>query len=93
MVLYWIITNRELSDFNKVGKLSKEEFILAMYLIKEKMGGKELPKKLEIGYIPPKFRVNTASLISPISSVNHADAIPPITQSTIINSKLFLLKL
>ena len=56
---------RELSDFDKSGKLSREEFIIAMFLIKEKMGGKELPAKLGIEYIPPKLRSIRASVTSP----------------------------
>jgi hypothetical protein len=74
-----VITNRELSDFDKQGKLAKEQFILAMYLIKETMGGKELPKKLSIEYIPLKFRRESA----PVKSRNPSQVVPTAGQATI----------
>jgi hypothetical protein len=46
----------DLSDIQKAGKLSKDEFALAMFLIKEKMAGKELPIVLPIEYVPPALR-------------------------------------
>jgi hypothetical protein len=80
--LILVITNRELSDFDKQGKLAKEQFILALYLIKEKMGGKELPTKLSIEYIPMKFRRKHA----PVKSRNSSEVesiIPAAAQATI----------
>jgi hypothetical protein len=52
-----------------------------MYLIKEKMGGKEIPTKLSIEYIPLKFRVKE----SPVVSRNPSEAeliIPAAVQAT-----------
>ena len=46
----------ELSDIQKSGRLSKDEFALAMYLIKEKMAGKEFPIVLPVEYVPPALR-------------------------------------
>uniref|UniRef100_A0A8C6JDB8 Intersectin-1 n=1 Tax=Melopsittacus undulatus TaxID=13146 RepID=A0A8C6JDB8_MELUD len=46
-----------LSDIDQDGKLTAEEFILAMHLIDVAMSGQPLPPVLPPEYIPPSFRV------------------------------------
>ncbi|XP_038262511.1 intersectin-1 isoform X5 [Dermochelys coriacea] len=59
-----------LSDIDQDGKLTAEEFILAMHLIDVAMSGQPLPPALPPEYIPPSFRrVRSGSGISVISSV------------------------
>lgn len=48
--------NRNLSDIDQDGKLTAEEFILAMHLIDMAMSGQPLPPVLSPEYIPPSFR-------------------------------------
>uniref|UniRef100_G1PYE2 Intersectin 1 n=1 Tax=Myotis lucifugus TaxID=59463 RepID=G1PYE2_MYOLU len=45
-----------LSDIDQDGKLTAEEFILAMHLIDVAMAGQPLPPVLPAEYIPPSFR-------------------------------------
>ncbi|KAJ8683439.1 hypothetical protein QAD02_019231 [Eretmocerus hayati] len=45
-----------LCDIAQSGKLNNEQFALAMWLIKEKLSGAEIPNKLTPGMIPPSFR-------------------------------------
>lgn len=47
---------RSLSDIDQDGKLTAEEFILAMHLIDMAMSGLPLPPVLPADYIPPTFR-------------------------------------
>ncbi|XP_028941371.1 intersectin-1 isoform X3 [Antrostomus carolinensis] len=59
-----------LSDIDQDGKLTAEEFILAMHLIDVAMSGQPLPPVLPPEYIPPSFRrVRSGSGISAVSSV------------------------
>uniref|UniRef100_A0A8B9GG92 Intersectin-1 n=1 Tax=Amazona collaria TaxID=241587 RepID=A0A8B9GG92_9PSIT len=46
-----------LSDIDQDGKLTAEEFILAMHLIDVAMSGQPLPPVLPAEYIPPSFRL------------------------------------
>nr|XP_033805462.1 intersectin-1 isoform X1 [Geotrypetes seraphini] len=58
-----------LSDIDQDGKLTAEEFILAMHLIDVAMSGQSLPPVLPPEYIPPSFRrVRSGSGISNVSS-------------------------
>ena len=45
-----------LSDIDKDGFLDCDEFALAMHLIKIKLSGHDLPNKLPMHLIPPKYR-------------------------------------
>jgi hypothetical protein len=49
---------RNLSDIDQDGKLTAEEFILAMHLIDMAMSGLPLPPILPPDFIPPTFRYN-----------------------------------
>lgn len=52
----WIDSCRSLSDIDQDGKLTAEEFILAMHLIDMAMSGLPLPPVLPPDYLPPTFR-------------------------------------
>ncbi|EMP32269.1 Intersectin-1, partial [Chelonia mydas] len=68
---------RNLSDIDQDGKLTAEEFILAMHLIDVAMSGQPLPPVLPPEYIPPSFRrVRSGSGISVISSVSVDQRLP-----------------
>uniref|UniRef100_A0A8D0H951 Intersectin-1 n=1 Tax=Sphenodon punctatus TaxID=8508 RepID=A0A8D0H951_SPHPU len=66
-----------LSDIDQDGKLTAEEFILAMHLIDVAMSGQPLPPVLPPEYIPPSFRrVRSGSGISVTSSVSVDQRLP-----------------
>ncbi|XP_075053313.1 intersectin-1 isoform X5 [Mixophyes fleayi] len=66
-----------LSDIDQDGKLTAEEFILAMHLIDVAMSGQTLPPVLPADYIPPSFRrVRSGSGISLMSSVSVDQRLP-----------------
>ncbi|KAM4888308.1 intersectin-1 isoform 3-T3 [Thomomys bottae] len=66
-----------LSDIDQDGKLTAEEFILAMHLIDVAMSGQPLPPVLPPEYIPPSFRrVRSGSGISVISSSSVDQRLP-----------------
>ncbi|XP_045140771.1 intersectin-1 isoform X5 [Echinops telfairi] len=66
-----------LSDIDQDGKLTAEEFILAMHLIDVAMSGQPLPPALPPEYIPPSFRrVRSGSGISSISSSSVDQRLP-----------------
>ncbi|XP_075449154.1 intersectin-1 [Ascaphus truei] len=66
-----------LSDIDQDGKLTAEEFILAMHLIDVAMSGQPLPSVLPPDYIPPSFRrVRSGSGISLMSSVSVDQRLP-----------------
>ncbi|XP_063812564.1 intersectin-1 isoform X3 [Pseudophryne corroboree] len=66
-----------LSDIDQDGKLTAEEFILAMHLIDVAMSGQTLPPVLPPEYIPPSFRrVRSGSGISMMSSVSVDQRLP-----------------
>ncbi|XP_063067852.1 intersectin-1 isoform X2 [Engraulis encrasicolus] len=68
-----------LSDIDQDGKLTAEEFILAMHLIDMAMSGLPLPPLLPPDFIPPTFRRyrsgSGASLTSTLSTGSHCDYI------------------
>uniref|UniRef100_A0A8B9J1L0 Intersectin-1 n=1 Tax=Amazona collaria TaxID=241587 RepID=A0A8B9J1L0_9PSIT len=66
-----------LSDIDQDGKLTAEEFILAMHLIDVAMSGQPLPPVLPAEYIPPSFRrVRSGSGISAGSSASADQRLP-----------------
>ncbi|XP_065508432.1 intersectin-1 isoform X5 [Caloenas nicobarica] len=66
-----------LSDIDQDGKLTAEEFILAMHLIDVAMSSQPLPPVLPPEFIPPSFRrVRSGSGISAVSSVSVDQKLP-----------------
>ncbi|XP_066226387.1 intersectin-1 isoform X3 [Saccopteryx leptura] len=66
-----------LSDIDQDGKLTAEEFILAMHLIDVAMSGQPLPPVLPPEYIPPSFRrVRSGSGVSVMSSTSVDQRLP-----------------
>ncbi|XP_070606478.1 intersectin-1 isoform X2 [Erythrolamprus reginae] len=65
-----------LSDIDQDGKLTAEEFILAMHLIDMAMSGQPLPPVLSPEYIPPSFRVRSGSGASVTSSMSVEQRLP-----------------
>ncbi|XP_010606988.1 intersectin-1 isoform X4 [Fukomys damarensis] len=66
-----------LSDIDQDGKLTAEEFILAMHLIDVAMSGQPLPPVLPPEYIPPSFRrVRSGSGMSVVSSSSLDQRLP-----------------
>ncbi|KAL3971707.1 carboxypeptidase N regulatory subunit [Sarotherodon galilaeus] len=56
-----------LSDIDQDGKLTAEEFILAMHLIDMAMSGLPLPPVLPPDYLPPSFSINSALIFKKVS--------------------------
>lgn len=63
----------ELADISKSGKLTREEFYIAMHLIRQKKSGMELPLTLPACLVPPSYRVanitNSVASNSPPSAM------------------------
>lgn len=47
------LLQRDLADIDCDGKLTKEEFAIAMYLVRGKLAGREIPTELPPSLIPP----------------------------------------
>ena len=45
--------HRDLADIDHDGQLTKEEFAVAMYLIRSKIAGKDIPQELPPSLMPP----------------------------------------
>ncbi|XP_036098818.1 intersectin-1 isoform X4 [Molossus molossus] len=80
-----------LSDIDQDGKLTAEEFILAMHLIDVAMSGQPLPPVLPPEYIPPSFRrVRASSGMSVGSSASVDQRLPeePVLEDEQLEKKL-----
>jgi epidermal growth factor receptor substrate 15 len=55
-LIMWVARGRDLADIRKEGKLNKDEFAVAMYLINKKLGGVDPPAVLPMSLIPPSLR-------------------------------------
>lgn len=55
---------RGLCDMGSSGKLNKEQFALAMWLIKQKLRGIEPPQNLTSDMIPPSMRQKEGIVVS-----------------------------
>jgi hypothetical protein len=64
-----LIIHRDLADIRKGGQLTKEEFAVAMFLINNKLAGKELPTALEQSMIPPNLRNSSGPAVPPQSQL------------------------
>jgi epidermal growth factor receptor substrate 15 len=49
---------RDLADINSDGRLTRDGFAIAMYLIHAKLAGKEIPASLPPSLVPPSMRAN-----------------------------------
>lgn len=67
----------DLADINSEGQLSRDEFAVAMYLIRQQRKGDQLPTTLPPSLIPPSLRTS-ANQAAPIASPQPA---PPVTRA------------
>ncbi|KAG5718666.1 hypothetical protein E4T56_gene16621 [Termitomyces sp. T112] len=51
----------DLADINNDGKLTRDGFAIAVYLIQKKLAGVDLPNALPLSLIPPSLRANASS--------------------------------
>ncbi|KAH7155049.1 hypothetical protein B0J13DRAFT_582212 [Dactylonectria estremocensis] len=68
----------DLSDINSQGQLNRDQFAVAMYLIRQQRGGRSvpLPSALPLNLVPPSFRNH----VRPPTATSAFDAPPPIVQ-------------
>jgi len=62
---------RALCDTRNIGKLTKDQFALAIYLIQQKLKGVDPPSKLPPEMIPPSIRRSSLVVCSSIVSQIH----------------------
>ena len=80
--------HRDLADLNNDGRLTRDGFAVALYLIQGKLAGKDIPTTLPASLIPPSMRaapVPTASPFQPPPSEPLRDLIwddPPSSSAT-----------
>ncbi|PCH38709.1 EF-hand [Wolfiporia cocos MD-104 SS10] len=81
----------DLADINSTGRLTREEFAVAMYLIRQKLNGQELPSTLPPSLVPPSLRsrpglpnralsqrsIGQASAVSSSTPPSFRDETPP----------------
>ncbi|KAI8943534.1 hypothetical protein NX059_001530 [Plenodomus lindquistii] len=70
----------DLADINSEGQLSKDEFAVAMYLIRQQRKGDPLPTTLPPSLIPPSLRT-AANQTVPIVPPQPAPPVPRVTKS------------
>lgn len=61
--LYFYLCFRSLCDTCQTGKLNKEQFALAMWLIKQKLRGIDPPASLTPDMIPPSMRKPSDTIV------------------------------
>ena len=61
---------RSLCDICQSGKLNKEQFALAMWLIKQRLRGVEPPQSLPPDMVPPSLRKPSESLVVSLKIVS-----------------------
>lgn len=64
---------RSLSDVDNDGRLSCEEFVLALYLCEQAKAGKPVPSTLPPDLIPPSLRRSRTSSIQSQGSIASAE--------------------
>ncbi|KAF9225784.1 EF-hand [Gyrodon lividus] len=52
----------DLADVNNEGRLTRDEFAIAMYLIQAKISGEEIPMTLPSSLVPPSMRLDDPSV-------------------------------
>ncbi|KAH7392975.1 hypothetical protein BKA66DRAFT_457315 [Pyrenochaeta sp. MPI-SDFR-AT-0127] len=70
----------DLADINSEGQLSKDEFAVAMYLIRQQRKGDQLPTTLPPSLIPPSLRT-AANQALPAAAAQSAPPIPPVPRA------------
>lgn len=70
----------DLADINSEGQLSKDEFAVAMYLIRQQRKGDQLPTTLPPSLIPPSLRTPANQAI-PIAAPQPAPPVPRAAKS------------
>ena len=63
--------SRALCDTRNIGKLTKDQFALAIYLIQQKLKGVDPPAKLPPEMIPPSIRRSSLVVCSRIVAQIH----------------------
>ena len=53
---------RDLADIRQTGALNKDEFAVALKLIRDRVAGKELPQALPASLMPPSLRSGSSGL-------------------------------
>src|SRR5436305_5424869 len=61
----------DLSDIQKQGMLNRDTFAVAMYLIRLKISGKDLPATLPASLIPPSMRQSAPSAPAQPTTLQH----------------------
>lgn len=69
----------DLADMNHDGKLTREEFAIAMYLIRSKLSGKDVPRELPPSLVPPPNLPELADVLA-VPAPQQAAATPPAQQ-------------
>lgn len=69
-------TRRDLADIRQTGALNKDEFAVALKLIRDKVAGKELPQTLGAGLMPPSLRGESSSSLDKHSRVQLTHVLP-----------------
>ncbi|KAF8426694.1 hypothetical protein EV426DRAFT_641081 [Tirmania nivea] len=75
----------DLADITKAGRLSKDEFAIAMYLIRQQRSrrdGQGLPETLPLNLIPPRMRAQISGGAAPQSQFYQAPPAPPPAASS-----------
>ncbi|KAF9459355.1 hypothetical protein BDZ94DRAFT_1268459 [Collybia nuda] len=57
----------DLADINNDGRLTRDGFAVAMYLIQKILAGNEMPSTLPPSLVPPSMRANATSPFSPVT--------------------------
>ena len=64
LVTLWLLVYRALCDTRNMGKLTKDQFALALYLIQQKLKGVDPPARLPPEMVPPTTRRSSLVVIS-----------------------------
>ena len=79
-VTFVTLSIRNLCDIENTGRLNSDQFALAMFLIAEKVRGKEVPKELTPAMIPPSLRKQKTQQTTPPSNTpTHSSSVTPGT--------------
>ncbi|KAG6900294.1 hypothetical protein C0993_000267 [Termitomyces sp. T159_Od127] len=78
----------DLSNFNHDFRLSRDEFVIAMHLIEQRISGVELPSVLPASLIPPSLRVQPphTTLRRSSTSTSHMESVSPVDNNMIRRS-------